>query len=108
MKQDGETLKLLKHFESLGIPGFDCIVLRRGECIFRYQSGFSDKEKTRRVDGSERYNIYSCSKLITCTAALMLVEKDIIRIDDAVHEYLPEFKQMKKIVDGSLEDVKIL
>ena len=36
----------------------------------------------------------------------MLVEKDIIRLDDAVHEYLPEFKRMKKIVDGKIEDVK--
>ena len=106
MKKNSETLKLLKHFETLGIPGFDCVAYRKGECIFRYQSGFSDAEKTRRADGSERYNIYSCSKMITCTAALMLVEKDIIRLDDAVHEYLPEFKQMKKIVDGKLEDVK--
>lgn len=106
MKQNCETLNLLKQFESLGIPGFDCCVFRRGKCIFRYQSGFSDEEKTRRVDGSERYNIYSCSKLITCTAALMLVEKDIIRLDDAVHEYLPEFKQMKKITDGTIEDVR--
>ena len=106
MKQAGETLKLLKHFETLGIPGLDCVVLRRGECIFRYQSGFSDEEKTRRIDGSELFNIYSCSKLITCTAALMLVEKDIIRLDDAVHEYLPEFKRMRKIVDGKVEDVK--
>lgn len=106
MKQNGETLNLLKHFESLGIPGLDCIVFQKGKCVFRYQSGFSDEEKTQSVNGSERYNIYSCSKLITCTAALMLVEKGIIRIDDAVHEYLPEFKHMKKIVDGNLEDVK--
>jgi CubicO group peptidase (beta-lactamase class C family) len=106
VKQDGETLKLLKHFESLGIPGFDCIVLRRGKCIFRFKSGFSDVEKSRPVTGNERYNIYSCSKLITCTAALMLVEKDIIRLDDAVHEYLPEFKHMKKMADGVIENVK--
>lgn len=106
MKQDGETLKLLKHFESLGIPGFDCIVLRRGECIFRCKSGFSDAEKKRPVMGNERYNIYSCTKLITCTAALMLLEKDMIRLDDAVHEYLPEFKHMKKMTDGTIENVK--
>jgi CubicO group peptidase (beta-lactamase class C family) len=96
MKQNGKTLKFLKHFEAAGIPGMDCKVLRRGECIFRYSSGFSDEAGTRPIDGSERYNIYSCSKLITCTAALMLVGKDIIRLDDAVHEYLPEFKRMKK------------
>ena len=106
MKQDGETLTLLKQIESHGTPGLDCIVLRKGKCVFRYKSGFSDTEKTKPVNGNELYNIYSCTKLITCTAALMLVEKDIIRLDDALYEYLPEFKQMKKSVDGKLEDVK--
>ena len=106
MNTNSETLNLLKHFESLGTPGGDCVVFRRGKCVFRHQYGFSDQEKTRKTDGSERYNIYSCSKLITCTAALMLVEKNLIRLDDAVHEYLPEFKNMKKIVDGVVEDVR--
>ena len=106
MKQDGETLKLLKSFEKLGTPGMDCVVFHKGDCVFRYQSGYSDEAKTKPVDGSERYNIYSCSKVITCTAVMQLVEKDVIRLDDAVYEYLPEFRAMKKIADGKLEEVK--
>ena len=106
MKQDGETLKLLKSFEKLGTPAMDCVVYHKGNCVFRYQSGFSDEARKKPVNGTERYNIYSCSKVITCTAVMQLVEKDVIRLDDAVYEYLPEFKNMKKIVDGRLEDVK--
>ena len=106
MKQNGETLQFLKHLESLGIPSIDCVVFQHGKEIFRYRSGFSDEANTRKTDGSERYNIYSCSKLITCTAALQLVERDVIRLDDAVCEYLPEFKNMKKISEGKLEEVK--
>lgn len=106
MKQDGETLHFLKHLESLGIPSIDCTVFQHGECVFRYRSGFSDEARTKPVDGSERYNLYSCSKLITCTAALQLVEKDIIRLDDAVHEYLPEFRHMRKLENGRLEEVR--
>lgn len=106
MKQNGETLNLLKKFESLGIPSVDCIVYHKGKQVFRYHSGFSDEAKTKPLDGSERYNIYSCSKLITCTAFLQLVEKDLIRLEDPVYEYLPEFREMKKLADGRLEDVK--
>ena len=106
MKQNGETLNLLKQFEKVGIPSIDCIVYHRGKCVFRYKSGFSDEARTKPVDGTERYNIYSCSKVITCTAVMQLVEKDLIRLDDAVCEYLPEFKNMKKTVDGKLEEVK--
>ncbi len=106
MNQNGETLNLLKQLEALGVPGIDCTVYQKGKEVFRYRSGYSDEAKTKPVDGTERYNIYSCSKLITCTAALQLVEKDIMRLDDAVYEYLPEFRNMKKLVDGKLEDVR--
>lgn len=106
MKQNGATVKLLKHLEELGVPSIDCVVFHHGKPVFRYRSGFSDTAKTKPVDGSERYNIYSCSKVITCTAALQLVEKNIIRLDDAVYEYLPEFRNMKKKADGKVEDVK--
>ena len=106
MKQDGEVLDLLKQFESAGIPGLDCVVYQKGQCVFRYRAGYSDEARQKPVDGTERCNIYSCSKLITCTAVMQLVEKDIIRLDDAVYEYLPEFRRMKKIADGRLEEVK--
>ena len=106
MKQNGETLNLLKSFEKLGIPAIDCVVYHKGNRVFRYQSGYSDEARRKPVDGTERYNLYSCSKVITCTAVMQLVEKDVIRLEDAVYEYLPEFRDMKKIVDGKLEAVK--
>lgn len=106
MKQNGETLNLLRHFESLGIPSIDCVVFRHGECVFRHRSGFSNEARTKPVDGTERYNLYSCSKLITCTAALQLVERGTIRLDDAVYEYLPEFRNLKKCVGGKVEEVR--
>lgn len=106
MKQNGQTLKLLKEIEGKGIPSLDCRVLRQGECVFSYRSGYIDKAKTKPVSGKERYNLYSCSKLITCTAAFQLIEKGMLRLDDAVHEYLPEFRHLKKKTDGKLEDVR--
>lgn len=106
MKQNGETLNFLKKLESLGIPSIDCTVLHHGKCVFRYSSGYSDEARTKPVNGSERYNLYSCSKLITCTAALQLMEKGLLRLDDALYDYLPEFRKMKKITDGRTENVK--
>ncbi|MBO5723152.1 MAG: beta-lactamase family protein, partial [Lentisphaeria bacterium] len=76
MKQNGKVLEVLKKLESYGIPSIDCIVMHHGKCVLRYQSGFSDAEHTKPVDGTERYNVYSCSKPVTCTAAMQLVEKD--------------------------------
>lgn len=106
MKQNGELLKQLRYFEEQGIPSIDCVVYHKGECVFRHQSGFSDEAHTRPINGSERYNIYSCSKLITCVAVLQLIEKDIMRQDDPVYEFLPEFRHIMKLIDGQLMEVK--
>ena len=106
MKQNGALWNFLKKFEKMGIPSIDCIVYHKRNQVFRYQSGYSDEARKKPINGTERYNIYSCSKVITCTAVMQLVEKDLIRLDDAVFEYLPEFKNMKKTVDGRFENVK--
>ena len=106
MKKNGKTLELLKQIEKKGIPLLDCIVYHKGNCVFRYISGHSDEAGRKPADGTERYNIYSCSKIITAAAVLQLVENDTIRLDDPVYEYLPEFRHMKKSVDEKLEDVK--
>ena len=106
MDQRGKVYELLKFFESIGIPLIDCIVYHRGKCVFRHMSGFSDEAKQKPVNGKELYNIYSCSKLITCTAALQLVERGGIGLDAPVYDYLPEFRKLTKNVDGRIEPVK--
>ena len=106
MKQNGKVLARIKRNEEMGVPSVDCMIYRKGECIFRYQSGYSDVERTRPINGSERYNIYSCSKPITCCAALQLVERGVIGLDTPVYEYLSEFRNVKKRSGGVLEDVK--
>ena len=88
--------ELVTRFE---IPGNDCIVHHRGQCVYRHQSGFSDAENRVPMNGTERYNIYSCSKLITCAAALQLFERGRYKLDDALADYMPEFAEMT-VADG--------
>ena len=61
------------------IPYNDCIVYHKGKEVYRHKNGFSDYAQTKSVTGMEKYNIYSCSKPITCTAALQLFEKRDIK-----------------------------
>ena len=106
MNQKGKVYELLKRFEAMGIPMIDCIVYHRGKCVFRYMSGFSDEAKQKPTNGKELYNIYSCSKLITCTAALQIVETGDIKLDAPVYDYLPEFRKLTKRVDERIEPVR--
>ncbi len=79
---------------NLGTPGFDFILCHKGKCIFRHNNGFSDREAQIPMQGTERYNLYSCSKPITCTAALQLYEKGLFQLSDPLGKYLPEFETM--------------
>lgn len=62
----------LDSYLKMGIPFYDCVVMHDGKCVFRQSNGYTDIKNKVEVTGKEIYNIYSCSKLITCTAALQL------------------------------------
>lgn len=81
-------------FLTHGVPGFDLCVYKDGECVLRYINGYSDLENKIPTRGDERYNIYSCSKVITCTAALQLMERGLFSLEDRLSDYMPEFENM--------------
>ena len=98
------TKNLCDSFLDLGVPGFDLAVYQNGNCILRHRNGYSDIENKIAMNGKERYNIYSCSKPITCTAAMQLWEKGLFSLDDKLSDYMPEFEKMTvKTEDGIKE-----
>lgn len=83
-----------------GVPCCDLQIMQRHECLLRYSSGFSDYEGKTPVRGDERYFMYSCTKPMTCAAAMQLVERGLIELDAPVSIYLPEFKDVFLLRDG--------
>lgn len=86
--------KVLEDFVDQGVPGCDCVVYHKGKCVYRKFIGYSDKENKIEMNGKEIYNLYSCSKVMTCTAALMLYERGMYKLEDKLSDYLPEFETM--------------
>lgn len=93
--------KVTAYLESLekayGVPGLDCKVMKDHEVLYRHQCGFKDFEKKVPFDGTELYDIYSASKVITMTACMQLVEKGIIALEDEVSKYIPAFADVKVV-----------
>ena len=77
------------------VPGFDLRVLHKGNEVFSYHAGFSDKEALYPMKGSEHYFIYSASKPICCAAALHAFEEGKFLMGHPLWWYLPEFKDIK-------------
>jgi len=87
----------------LGLQGYDLIVYKDGKCVYRKFDGYSDIENKVPMNGKERYNIYSCSKPITATAALQLWEKGLFSLEDKLADYMPEFSRMTVKTDDGIK-----
>lgn len=73
------------------VVGSDIAVTYKGEPVYRYHNGTRDDERSIPVQGDELYFLYSATKVITCTAALQLLEQGKLRLDDPVSKYIPEY-----------------
>ena len=78
-----------------GVPGCELAVTKDGELIYRKCVGYADVEKTRPTSEQDLYWIFSATKVITCIAAMRLVEEGRLRLDDPVAKYLPEYGSMR-------------
>ena len=97
-----EATRLLDQLLGMGVPGFDCIVYHRGREIYRHFGGHRDEAGAVPMNGREIYNFYSCTKVVTCAAALRLVEQGRMHLDDPLFAYLPEFTAMQVREEGKL------
>ena len=90
-----------------GFPGCELGVALNGKEIYHRCAGFSDSQKTRPASDRDIYWIYSTTKLITCIAAMRLVEEGKLDIEDPVSKYIPEYANIKvKQPDGTIADAK--
>lgn len=101
-----KTKAFCDSFLTLGVPGFDLAVYQNGKCILRYMNGYSDLENKVKMNGTERYNIYSCSKVITCVVAMQLWERGLFSLEDKLSDYMPEFKEMKVKTDDGIKQAE--
>ena len=95
MSFSGLTAYLDSLAEKYGVPGFDILITKDHETVYRHMGGYSDYGRRVPVNGNELYYIYSATKVITMTAAVQLILRGTIGLDDPVSRYLPEFEHME-------------
>lgn len=86
--------KLTAYIDTLqdqGVPSGDLIVYKDHQMVYRHMSGFRDRAMSVPLTGKETYSIYSCSKVMTTCAAMQLIEKGKLLLDEKVSTYLPAF-----------------
>ncbi len=86
-----------------GIPFFELIVTKDGNEVYRHRVGYSDAEQKKTFEKDDLYWLFSTTKVITCVAALRLVEEGKISLSDPVSKYIPAFANLTvRQPDGSV------
>jgi CubicO group peptidase (beta-lactamase class C family) len=77
------------------IPGAIVLIQRHGKPVYFNCFGKRDVEKGTPMTADAIFPIHSVTKTITSVAAMMLIDRGRISLDDPVSKYIPSFAGMK-------------
>jgi len=83
-----------RYIEPGRFPGTQLMVYRRGKVVHSTVQGYADVERKVPVKDDTIFRIYSMTKPITSVAFMMLVEEGRVALDEPVHKYIPEWKNL--------------
>lgn len=81
--------RILETMKKDHIVGVSLIVLDKDSIVWEESFGFSDKEKSVKVDVNTMFGIGSVTKVFTAVAALKAQEQQLWNIDNPLNQYLP-------------------
>ena len=76
-----------------------------GNVVYEHSSVNENLLPDTKVDGDTWIRIWSMSKIVTISVVLDLIEDGILKINDPVSKYIPEFENLKVAVSNSGESL---
>jgi CubicO group peptidase (beta-lactamase class C family) len=89
-----------RYLDSGRFPGTQTLIYRRGAIAHSAVQGFSDLERKTPMKDDTIFRIYSMTKPITSVAFMMLVEEGHVALDEPVHKYIPQWRDLRVFVAG--------
>lgn len=83
-----------RYIDAGRFPGTQVLVYRRGKVVHSAVQGFADLERKAPVKDDTIFRIYSMTKPLTSVAFMMLFEEGRVALDEPVHKYIPEWKNL--------------
>jgi CubicO group peptidase (beta-lactamase class C family) len=83
-----------RYIDAGRFPGTQVLIYRRGKVVHSTVQGFADVERKVPVKDDTIFRIYSMTKPITSVAFMMLFEEGRVALDEPVHKYIPEWKNL--------------
>ena len=89
-----------RYVDSGMLPGILTQIYRKGQHVHTGMAGHMDLERSKPMQEDAIFRIYSMTKPITAVALMILVEDGMIGLDDDVHTYIPEWKNLGVYASG--------
>ncbi|MBE6591351.1 MAG: beta-lactamase family protein [Ruminococcaceae bacterium] len=83
------------------ILGATVMVRQEGEVLADRSWGYRDVEKKIPLGDNDLFRIASMTKPVTGVAAMILVDRGLLKVDDEIEKYIPEFSRLRK---GKLDE----
>jgi CubicO group peptidase (beta-lactamase class C family) len=83
------------------LAGWSIAVTRRGRVVHYTHAGTTDLDSQEPVTDDTAWRIYSMSKPITSVAAMILVERGLVDLNDPISRFIPAFAEPRVYVAGS-------
>ncbi len=90
-----------RYIDAGRFPGTRLLVYRRGKVIHSSVQGFADLERKAPMRDDTIFRIYSMTKPITSVAFMMLFEEGRVALDEPVHKYIPQWKDLGVFAAGT-------
>ncbi|MGB1310079.1 MAG: serine hydrolase domain-containing protein [Leucothrix sp.] len=104
----GNVEKLLDQYVNDGkIAGYNCLVSQHLEEVAYFQNGMKDEERANPIDRNTLFRIYSMTKPLTSVAMMQLFEQGLFLLDDPVHHYIPEWRNLKVFKSGDADNYEV-
>lgn len=87
------------------LPCASVLVYQENQGFYREEFGFADISNNEKLKSDAMFRLASMSKPITAVAALILVDRGLLSLDDPIAKFLPEFS---KLFIGKIENDEVV
>lgn len=94
-----------KAIENNKIIGTVTLICKDGNFIYKNVAGYADREDKTKMELDSIFRLASVTKPIVSAAALVLVSKKIIGLDDPITKWLPDFQP--RLMSGNTPSITI-
>jgi CubicO group peptidase (beta-lactamase class C family) len=81
------------------MPGAVTLIARHGKVVHVEAYGYLDSDKAKPMTTDAVFRLFSMTKPFVSVVAMMLVEQGRMKLSDPISTWIPEFKDMKVLVE---------